>query len=526
VPGRYDAIVIGAGLNGLTAAASLAGAGRRVLVLDARPTLGGATTTEELAPGFRIDPAAEAGWISPELRRELTLDRHGVELLPPEPCLASPQPDGPPLVVWRDEKRTVDAVGAFSKRDAARWPAFAARMSRLAGFLAWLYRRPPPRATRERLGDWLDLAMLGRKVRSLGRADMVDLLRILPMPIADLLGDTFESDLLRAAIGAGGVIGIGQGPRSGGTTFVLLHHHVGASPGGFRMRQRVRHGSGALAHAIAQAARARGAEIRQGARVAAIAVAGARATGVVLDDGEEIAAGAVLSSADARTTLVDLADPAALDPELVRALQQIRCRGVLARVHLALDCLPRFRGLAEETLHGVISIADSLDGIERASDAAKYGTTSTRPLLEVRVPSVADPSLAPPGRHVMSVSVQYAPYRLREGQWDAPRREALGDQVVRLLDDHAPGLAETVRGRLVVSPLDLEERYALPEGSVEHGELALDQVLFMRPVPSSARYRTPIEALYLCGAGAHPGRGVVGAAGRLAARAVLEDVKR
>ena len=465
---RYDAIVIGAGLNGLTAAAMLAEAGRRVLVIDARDTPGGSATSEESAAGFTIEPVADGvGWLSPRLVSELALDRRGVRAPAGGVFSGKPRVDWEPFVLWRHQPRTLAALEERSSRDAQRWPAFAERMARLAGFLGWLYHRLPPRPVGGGLGGVLELAAVARRARALGRVDMVELARVVPMPIADVLNDAFQCEALKSIIGAGGVAGIQQGPRSAGTTFVLLHHHVGAEAGAFRMRQRVRGGSRAVVDAITAILRAKGAEVRLATRVKAIRVSRGRATGVVLDGGDEIAASNVLSSADACTTLVDLAGPAELYSELVRALQHIRSRGVVARIHLALDALPHFRGLPHDALRGVISLAPGLDGIERVYDDARYGGASSRPVLEARIPSLEDPpSLAPPGKHVMSISVQYAPYRLRNGVWDGARRDALGDDVLKVLAEYAPDLPGVVRHRLVLTLADLAERFALPEGQL------------------------------------------------------------
>jgi phytoene dehydrogenase-like protein len=518
----FQAIVIGAGLNGLTAAAVLGAAGRRVLVLDASDTIGGAARRMTLAPGYSIDPVGELGWVSPALRRELRLDRSGLAHLPFESTLAAFGVDPDPLVIWRDTRTTVETLRRRSARDAERWPAFAATVAKLAGLLAWMSHRPPPRVIGGGFRELAGLAAIGRKARALGRTGMIDAARLLPMPVADFVADTFDHPALKALIGMGGISGLHQGPRSAGTTFGLVHHAIGANIGAFRMRERVRGGAAAVAEALADVARGHGAVLRLRARVAAIRTAGTRVRAVVLENGEEIEAPIVLSSADAPSTLVDLVGPRALDPEIVRSLANVRSRGVVSRVHFALDTLPEFRGVPREALAGPVVIAPDIDGIERAYDDAKYGRASSRLLLEARMPSIVDPSLAPPGKHVMSVTVQYTPYRLRGGEWGAEAARALGDRVLAALSEHAPGLPRTVLHRQVATPLDLERAFSLPEGQADHAELALDQLLFMRPVPECARYRTPIDGLFLCGAGQHPGRHVVGAAGRLAARAALQ----
>jgi phytoene dehydrogenase-like protein len=513
-------VVIGAGLNALSAAAYLAKAHRHVLVLD--PEEAGGPATAELAPGFTIEPVAAPGWISAEIRRELGLERQGLDLLAPDMSVTSAGDDGEPLVMWRDQRQTVEAIRRRSPRDAEHWPAFAGRMERLAGFLAWMYQRTPPRLKGSSLADWLDLAALGRRARTLGKADLIELARVMPMPVADLIEETFQDRRLKALIAAGAVAGIQHGPRSGGTAFAWLHHHVGADAGAVGMRQRIRGGSAGLAAALANAARSAGAEIRCGAPVAAVKIANGRATGVLLQSGEDLDAVCVVSGLGIRRTLLNLVGPASLDPELVRSIQNIRYRGVVARVHLALDGLPRFRGIPESGLAGPMYVTPDLEGIERAYDHAKYGRESEDPLLDVRIPSITDQTLAPAGHHVMSIAVQYAPYRLRDATWDAARRDALADRVIARLSAIAPDLSSRVLHRLVLTPADLADRYGLPEGSIEHGELALDQMLFMRPVPECARYGTPIDALYLCGDDMHPGRDVAGGAGRLAARQVLK----
>jgi phytoene dehydrogenase-like protein len=517
---RIDVLVIGAGLNALTAAAYLAKTRRRVLVLDAGDGTD-AGASGRLAPGFTIEPVAVPGWISSDLRRDLDLDRHGLELLAPESSLASLDVDLDSLVIRRDPRRTVESIRRRTPRDADRWPTFADRMARLAGFLEWMYQRTPPRLKGGSLADWLDLAALGRRARTLGKADLVELARVLPMPVADLIEDTFHDSRVKALLAASAVAGTQHGPRSGGTTFAWLHHQVGAESGAIGMRQHVRGGSAGLSAVLMKAARGLGVDFRTRAPVSAIKLTNGRATGAVLENGDEIDAVSVMSGAGVRRTLLDFVGPSWLDPELVRAIQNIRYRGVVARVHLALDALPHFRGIPDEALGGAISITPDLDGIERAYDDAKYGRVSKAPLLDVRIPSMVDPAVAPEGQHVMSISVQYAPYRLRNGEWDTGRRDALANEVVARLSALAPELANHILHRLVLTPADLADRFELPEGSIEHAELSLDQALFMRPVPECSRYRTPIDGLYLCGGDMHPGRGVVGGAGRLAARELI-----
>ena len=517
----YDAIVIGAGLNGLTAAATLGRAGRRVLVLDRRDRVGGAASRLNLGAGFSVDPVLDGCWVSREISQALNLDRHGLRWLPPDESLVGLGASGDPLLVWRDERRTVESIRRRSLGDSSQWPIFTRRLSRLGRVLSWLYHRVPPRPTGRGLRDLADLAAIGRQVRGLGRQDMTEFARLLPLPVADFADETFEHDAVKALVAASAVAGLQHGPRAAGTTFSLLHHHAGADAGTFGMGQRVAGGWAALADAAAEAAKVERADLRLATRVTSIRTTPQRVTGVVLENGDEIAAPLVLSSADARETLVHLVGTTALDPELVRSLLNVRARGVVVHVHLSLDAVPAFRGVPDEALRGPLLITPDTTGIEQAYDAAKYGGVSPRPILRVRVPTIADPTRAPAGKHIVSIAMQYAPYRLRGGAWDDAAREAAGDLAVSVLAAHAPNVPAAMLSRHVLTPRDLESEYGFPEGQADHAELGLDQWLFMRPVPECARYRTPIEGLFLCGAGMHPGRRILGAAGLLAARAAL-----
>jgi len=480
---EQPALVIGAGVNELVAAHYLARAGHRVLVLDDRTA--------------RDD--AEPGWIPPRIVRDLGLDRHGLRIEHPDPWIAAPLPDGGRLELWHDVARSAEAIRRVSPNDAAKWPAFCARMARLARLLETLYAAPPPDPMTRELGELARLAGLGLRARRLGRQGIEDLLRLLPMSVADFLDDWFETDVLKAALGAAGIMHLQQGPRSGGTAFRLLHQHAGSPAGVFRPPRSN------IARVLAELP---GVEHRRDAQVVRIMVREGRAVGAVLAGGEEIAARVVVSGADPQRTLLGLVAPGWLDPELARAVRNIRCRGVVARVTLALDREPGFATLA---------VGPSLDDLERAYDDAKYGRVSRRPYLEARS---AEPT--PDGRHRVDVHVQYAPYALADGGWDDARRAALGDLVVEMLSPHLPTVVE----RTVLAPPDLEEAHGWPEGQAHHAELALDQLLWMRPVPALARYATPIEGLYLCGPSMHPGGGVAGAAGANAARVILRDLAR
>jgi len=531
----YDAILIGAGHNGLTTAAYLAKAGLKVLVLERRPVVGGAVVTEEVFPGFKVDTCAHGGQLRPDIVRDLGLAQHGLEVAATNSSLFAPQPDGRRspsggkyLLLSQGMAQTVESIGHFSRADAKQWPAFVALLSKVAALLNEAYALTPPRVPTLTPAEVPALAQLGLKLRGLGKKDMVEAIRILPMSVAELLDEWFESDALKGAVGAFGVHGVMQGPMSGGTAFALLHHWaINGGP----FRPTVRGGIGQIANALANAARVWGAEIRTDAEVAQITVRDGKVVGVALANGEEVAAHLVISNADPRRTFVDdhsgspLLDPMELDPSFVRAVQNIRMRGVAAKVNLALNGLPHFAAApGADAVRGTIVISPSLRYLERAYDAAKYGGISSKPYLEIVIPSVNAPSCAPEGKHVMSIFAQYAPYHLKERTW-TEGREALGDLVIETLSEYAPNLQSLIANYQVLTPLDLEEQYGLTEGNIHHGEMMLDQLLFMRPVPGWAQYRTPIENLYLCGAGTHPGGGVSGAPGRNAARQILKDLK-
>jgi phytoene dehydrogenase-like protein len=518
-----DAIVIGAGVNGLVAAATLAGRGARVLVLERSERIGGQGRPLEFAPGFRAVPLLrDGGWLPPRVARDLGLS--GLERVVPDPTIAVPAGERQWLALSSDIGRTADQIRRHSARDAGRWSAFAARIAALSGFLETLYTAPPPDIAATALGELLSLLGVARKLRGLGRADMIELLRTVPMSVQELLDDWFECDPLKAAIGGAGVAELRQGPRSGGTAFLLLHHQVGAAPGALRGRGWWRPGPDALVLAAESAARRLGVEIRTGADVTRVPVSDERVTGVVLAGGEEIAAGLVLSTADPGRTF-GLVDPVWLDPEFLLAIRNIKYRGSAAKVLYALDALPEFPGLPDppRTLAGTLTLARSLEELEKAADAAKYGRVSEHPAIELEIPTLRWPGLAPAGKHVLVAHVQWAPYALREAGWDAARRAALGDAVTAAIDGVAPCFGERVVARSVLAPPDLEAEYGLTEGAVTQGEMTLDQILFMRPVAGWARYATPLEGLYLGGAGTHPGSGIPGGPGWLAARRALAD---
>lgn len=526
---HFDAIVVGAGHNGLVTAAYLAKAGQRVLVLERRDTVGGVAVTEEFAPGFRVDSCMQGtGWIHPAAWSELELGRRGVELIHTDSTVFAPLPDGDSLLLWRTMQKSAEEINRFSPADAANWWTFSDRMARLASFLEALYSITPPDIADVGLSDILSMARLGPHVRRLGTEDTIELLRVLPMSVAELLDDWFETDLLKGTIGAGGISHIAQGPRAAGTAYLLLHHQLGRQRGALRGPTLVRGGIGRLTAALADAAQQYGAEIRTGAAVEDIKTVHGRVGGVRLKNGQELRADRVISNADPRHTVLDLVGPMHFEPTFVRKIKNIKFRGIRAYVHLALERLPAFASRREGDTHlrGRISLSPSLDYLERASDDAKYGRVSEKPYLSIVIPSLSDDSLAPAGKHVMSIAVQYAPYHRNDGDWDDARRDALGDHVLDTLAEYAPDIRECISHRQVLTPHDLEDIYGVPEGHLYHGELTLDQFFFMRPVAGWAQYRTPIHGLYVCGASTHPGGGVIGAPGYNAAREITSHLKK
>ena len=515
---RYDCIVVGGGHNGLTCAAYLARAGRSVLVLEAAERVGGAAVTREFAPGFRVSACAHLLHLMPaKLIAELNLGAHGLTLAAgrlPTTALAADDahlPLGP---------EGAAVLAAQSAHDAAAYPAYRARLARLAAGLRPILAATPPRLGTAGWRDRAALLGLGLRLRALGRRDLRELLRIGPMCVQDLLDEHFESPLLKGALAFDAVLGTNYGPRSPGTVFTLLYRLAAGGDDGGGLAQPLG-GLGALSEALAAAALAAGAQLRTGAVVQRILVRDDRAAGVVLASGEQIAADAVVSSADPKTTFLGLLGSEHLDAGFVRRIVHLRTRGLTAKLHLALDAAPQFAGLDPAALRGRLLWAPSPEHIERAFNHAKYGEFSASPMLEITVPTASDPSLAPAGAHVLSVVAQYAPYALAGG-W-AGGRQRFTDLVIDTLTTLAPGLRAQVRHAQLLTPEDIEREFRITGGHWHHAELALDQFFMLRPVPGVAQYRAPVGGLYLCGAGCHPGGGVMGLAGRNAAREVVRE---
>lgn len=494
----FDAVVIGGGTNGLTASIRLARGGFQVLLVESGRELGGALREIEIAPGLRVAPlAADAGYLSQDILRGTGLGTLAVE--PAGDVTLTSLSEGDRLQLHPDIARTAQGLQRFSRKDAERWPAFARQVDSFTRFLAELYRVPPPRIAASTLGEWLTFANLGRKFRALGKHDMIEIMRVLPMSAADWLDEWFESDRLKGLLAAAAVTDVSQGPMSGGTAFTFLHRHVGARHGIFGERLRLKGGPAALISALAERARSSGVTIETGVAAEHVVVRDDQVAGVRLASGEEVACNAVLSSLDATRSLFELLDPVHLDPDFMQAVRNIRYRGVTTKVVLALEGAP--------AATGATVLAPSIRYVERAYDAVKYGGSSEEPILELRYAS----------SNVAVLHVQFTPYG---------SREAIAERAIALVDQHLPGFSSHIRARSVLTPEDLESQFGLREGAVFQGEMMLDQILIMRPVAGASHYAMPVPGFYLCGTATHPGGGITGMSGWLAAKAALNARQR
>jgi phytoene dehydrogenase-like protein len=540
-------VLIGGGHNALITAFYLAKGGFKPLVLERREMVGGGAITEEFHPGFRASTLAHTlGPLRADVALDLQLDKFNCEILSPDPRVFAPTPDGKALHFYNDVAKTAAAIGNFSAKDASKYTQFAASLEETAGFFTQLTSITPPAIDKPTPEDLWNLLKTGRNVRSLGKTGIFDLLRWGPMAVADFVAEFFETELLRAVIASRGIFGTALGPWSAGSTAVLLlraaadSHPVGSAA-------FPRGGLGSFTRALAESAKAAGAEIRTDAEVRHIRIKDGSVTGIVLADGEEISVEAVVSGVDPKRTFFHLVDPSHLDPTFANRMKNFRANGNVAKVNLALGSLPTFTALDAtegflKSLSGRIHIGPEIDYLERAFDASKYGEFSKAPWLDVTIPTILDPSLAPDGKHVLSAYVQFAPFKLvdrsagaekldrsagaqkKEGNWDTRRKE-LGDTVIKTLATYAPNLPGLVEGIQVITPKDLETSYGFTGGHIFHGELALDQLFTMRPVLDWARYKTPIRGLFLCGSGTHPGNGLTGASGANAAREIIRDLR-
>jgi len=524
---RRDIVIIGGGHNGLVTAFYLAKAGFKPLILERRDQVGGAAITDEFHPGFHCSTLAHsAGPIRPDIVGDMQLEKQGVRFITPETCVTALSPDGRALSLYQDTNKSAQAIAAFSEKDAEKYPEFEKSLGKISEVIAEVLATTPPDIDHPSGGDLWSMLKTGRALRNLGKRDMYRVLRWGPMAVADLVSEYFETELLRAVIAARGIFGTFLGPWSAGSSLQLLIRAAGDShPAGSALFAAG--GMGALTQAMATAAKAAGAEIRTAAEVIEIRVKDGAATGVLLGTGEEISATAVISNADPKRTLLKLTDPVHLSPDFVQKLRHYRGNGTVAKVNLALSGLPDFTALKDGdagALKGRIHIGPEIDYLEHAFDEAKYGNFSHQPYLEATIPSLTDPTLAPQGKHVMSIYMQYAPYKLK-GDWES-QRKALGQTVVQTLARYAPNLPEMIMTHEIITPQDLEDVYGLTGGQIFHGDLALDQFFTMRPLLDSARYRTPIENLYLCGSGTHPGAGLTGGSGANAAREILKQLRK
>jgi phytoene dehydrogenase-like protein len=517
-------VIVGGGVNGLTCAAYLAQAGVKPLVLEAQSALGGGARTAEIAPGFRAPVLAHStGPLRGDVVRDLGLRRHGLEFLAGDVSVAALGGDAPPVLIYEDPKKTARALRTVSPHDADAWPGFVATLAALARVIGTLYATTPPSVDGPSGRDVWSLLRTLRAFRALGKTDAYRLLRWGPMAVADLVGECFEHERVRAAVAADGIFGTRLGPWSAGSGMVLLLRAANEAVAPARTWY-TRGGPGAIAAALQRAVLAAGGEVRTSAKVARILVRDERARGVILHDGTEIPARAVISAADPKQTFLQLCDPIDLAPEFLWRMRNYRASGTLAKINLALASLPSFAGLDAAAMTGRIRIAPDVDYLERAFDHSKYGRYSPEPYIEATIPTLLDPSLAPKGSHVLSAYVQFAPYELRDGSWDA-NRSAFTSAAIAVLERHAPGIGASIVAQQTITPLDLERDYGFTGGHIFHGELALDQLLTMRPLLGWGQYRTPLRDLYLCSSGTHPGTGLTGGSGANAAREVLRDLR-
>ncbi len=526
----FDAIIVGGGHNGLVTAAYLAKAGRKPLVLESRELVGGCAVTEEVWPGYRVSTASYLSSLMQEkVVRELELARFGYQVDAKDPAFFSPFPDGRYLFMWQDRARTLAEIAKFSKRDADTYPKYEDHLERLAQVAESLLLTTPPNFPPGGVGDLLEYLKLAGKLRGLTKPEIVGLVKIFTQSASEFLDEWFESEQVKVTLATDGVIGANGGPRSPGTAYILLHHCMGGVNGHRGLWGFVRGGMGAVSNAIADSARSKGAVIRTNAAVAKILTRNGRAAGVVLADGEEIHATVVASNLDPRKTFLGLLDPGELPVEFVQGIRKFRSEGTSLKMNLALNGLPEFTafpgnppGSAGPHHRATMHICPSVEYIERAWDDAKYGRPSQSPLIEMTIPTMYDPSLAPAGRHIMGIFLQYAPYTLKDSDWDR-ERAPYTERVLDIIETYCPNIRSIVEQVQTLTPLDLERRFGITGGNIFHGEMSLDQMFVLRPLAGWAKYQTPVKGLYLCGSGAHPGGGVMGAPGHNAAREILKN---
>ena len=521
---RYDAVVVGGGHNGLTCAAYLAKAGKSVLVLEKRPVVGGSAVSQEVFPGFTYTVCSYVvSLFRPHIVRDLELARHGLEIIPLESSF-SPLPDGDSLCRWSDSHKTRREIARFSAKDAEVYPEFSLAMSQLARFTKSIIDNPAPDPASLNPSEIVQALRSTAGLREANADQRFTYLKLLTMSAADFLDQWFESDVLKAPMSVSGIIGTFLGVRSPGTAYVLLHHYMGEIDGAMRAWGSAKGGTGTISEAIARSAMSYGAEIVTEADVSNVIIKNGKATGIALANGDEIRADTVISGLDPHRTYFGLIGKENLDSDLTEQLGHYKFRGSSGKVNIAVDKLPDFASRPGDGphLYGDVAIAPSIQYLEKAHDQAKYGDFSERPYINMVIPTLLDPTMAPPGKHVISCFVQYAPYDIKEGASHWPeRREAFGDAVIDTLAEYMPNIKETILHRQVLTPWDLEQEFGLTEGNIFHGELSLEQLLYLRPTAGWAKYKTPVRNFWMCASGTHPGGGIMGASGEMAAKAIL-----
>jgi phytoene dehydrogenase-like protein len=526
MPETFDVIIAGGGHNGLVTAAYLARAGRKVLVLEARELVGGCAVTEEVWPGYRISTASYlSSLLQEKVVRDLELERFGYRVDAKDPAFFSPFPDGRHLFMWQDRAKTLAEIAKFSASDAEAYPKYEDHLERLAQVAESLLLATPPNFPPGGVGDFIEYLKLAGRLRGLSKSEIVGLVKIFTQSASEFLDEWFESEQIKVTLATDGVIGANGGPRSPGTAYILLHHCMGGVNGHRGLWGFVRGGMGSVSNAIADCARSKGVVIRTNAAVGKILVRDGRVTGVALSTGDEIATRVVASNLDPRRTFLQTMDPADLPSDFLDGIRKFRSEGTSLKMNLALTGLPDFKafsGAPGPQHRATMHICPSVEYIERAWDDAKYGRPSHAPLIEMTIPTMYDPTLAPEGRHIMGIFLQYAPYTLKGTNWDR-EREPYTERVLDVIEEYCPNIRSLVEHKQTLTPLDLERRFGLTGGNIFHGEMSLDQMFVLRPLAGWASYRTPVRGLYLCGSGAHPGGGVMGAPGHNAAREILRD---
>ncbi len=528
MPITYDAIIIGGGHNGLVTAAYLARAGKKVLVLERRAVLGGACVTEEVWPGFKVSSLSYlCSLMQPRIIQELELARYGYHIYPKDPSFFTAFPDGRHMFFFQDQKKTLEQIAKFSKRDAEYFSRYEAELEHLAEWVESLLLETPPNIVQRKVSDLIALGKIGLRTAKLGDANLVRMVKIMTQSVRDFLDERFESEEIKTTLATDGVIGTNGGPSTPGTAYILLHHIMGGAAGARGLWGFIRGGMGAISQSIAASAQAHGASIRTEADVQKIIVKDGKATGVVLHDGEEIYAKRIISNADPKRTFLHLVEAQQLDPEFRSQITNFKSHGSAVKINLALDGLPNFTAFPTEGLglphKTTMHVCPSMDYIDRAWDDAAEGRPATNPMLECTIPTAYDDSIAPPGKHIMCIFAQFAPYKLKNAEWTNELKDQFADRCLDALAEYAPNIRDIMLHRQVISPFDMEREYGLTGGSIFHGDMGLDQLFFMRPVAGWAKFRTPVQNLYLCGSGTHPGGGVMGAPGFNAAREILKD---